>query len=143
MGTGYKNNTTHYHTLLENIPSVSSKYMIDNGYFGIPGNGRKGFSRNYVSDNPLANATEFYNYIANGGIEVMMPNNRGFFTKMKDGTIISFREVSSSDGSPAIDINIKESSNTGGIKQQKIHFINMKGWCIWIFTKITDLTKNF
>ena len=48
---------------------------------------------------------------------------KGATTKMSDGTIITWRKVSSSDGSPAIDINIKYSNDSGGLKRQKIHFV--------------------
>jgi hypothetical protein len=40
-----------------------------------------------------------------------------------DGTILSYREVSTSDGTPAVEINIRGSSAHGEIKYQKIHFI--------------------
>lgn len=33
------------------------------------------------------------------------------------------REVSSSDGSPAVEINIRKSDEHGDIKYQKIHFV--------------------
>lgn len=33
------------------------------------------------------------------------------------------REVSSSDGSPAVEINIRKSGEHGEIKYQKIHFV--------------------
>lgn len=42
---------------------------------------------------------------------------------MKDGTILSYREVSSSDGSPAVEINIRQSDDHSDIKYQKIHFV--------------------
>ena len=45
---------------------------------------------------------------------------------MADGTVVTFREASRSDGSPAIDINAKESVDTGGIKRQKIHFASSR-----------------
>lgn len=51
-----------------------------------------------------------------------MINGKGHYTKMKDGSILSYREVSSSDGTPAVEINIKKSTDHGGIKYQKIHF---------------------
>lgn len=38
-------------------------------------------------------------------------------------TIVSYRKVSSSDITPAVDINIKKSKESGGVKQQKIHFV--------------------
>ena len=48
-------------------------------------------------------------------------------TTLSDGSIISWRNVSSSaDGSPAVDINIEYSSDSGGIKRQKIHFVKEK-----------------
>ena len=52
-----------------------------------------------------------------------MANGKGHYTKMKDGSILSYREVSSSDGTPAVEINIKKSTDHGGIKYQKIHFV--------------------
>lgn len=42
---------------------------------------------------------------------------------MADGTVVTWREVSSSDGFPAVDINIKKSTDSGGLKVQKIHFV--------------------
>jgi len=42
---------------------------------------------------------------------------------MNDGTVITIREVSSSDGTPVVDINIKCSNHTGGLRSQKIHFV--------------------
>lgn len=38
-------------------------------------------------------------------------------------TIVSYRKVSSSDITPAVDINIKKSKESGGVKQQKINFV--------------------
>ena len=42
---------------------------------------------------------------------------------MNDGTVVTMREISSSDGTPVVEINIKGSSHTGGLKNQKIHFM--------------------
>jgi hypothetical protein len=36
-------------------------------------------------------------------------------------TVVTWREVSCSDGSPAADINNKKSTDSGGLKTQKIH----------------------
>lgn len=35
----------------------------------------------------------------------VLGNGKGVYTKMKDGSILSYREVSSSDGSPAVEMN--------------------------------------
>ena len=42
---------------------------------------------------------------------------------MADGTVITMRTTSHSDGTPVVEINIAKSKHSGGIKQQKIHFI--------------------
>ena len=52
-----------------------------------------------------------------------MSNGKGKLVKMKDGSIVSHREISTSDGSPAVEINITRSEDSGGIKKQKIHFV--------------------
>ena len=47
-------------------------------------------------------------------------------THMADGSIITWREKSHSDGTSVVEINISGSSHTGGIKKQKIHFVKEK-----------------
>lgn len=42
---------------------------------------------------------------------------------LRDGTTVSIREVSSSDGSPAVEIRI---SSPGRVKTQKINFVKEK-----------------
>ena len=122
MGHGYKGDTGHHHSIKENLPSLKSEYKYQNGYFGDPGQGRD-FVRNIKSDDPVKTAHDFYDKAAHGGIEKEMSNGKGVYTKMKDGSILSYREVSSSDGSPAVEINIKQSTDHGDIKYQKIHFV--------------------
>lgn len=117
----YKGGATSYHPLSENIRKVSKDYPIHNGYFGEDGEGRHK-TREITSDNPLKTAKDFYDKIAYGGIEEDLANGKGVKTTMEDGTIITMREQSSSDGSPAVNINIKYSSDSAGIKDQKIHF---------------------
>lgn len=45
---------------------------------------------------------------------------------MADGTYVTWRLSSSSDGTSVVEINIDSSSHTGGIKTQKIHFMEDK-----------------
>lgn len=123
MGHGYKGDTGHCHSITENLPSLKASFKYSNGYFGDPGQGRH-FVRNISSDDPLATAKAFYDMIALGGKEKKMSNGKGFITVMSDESIISFREVSSSsDKSPAVEINIKYATDIGDIKYQKIHFV--------------------
>lgn len=122
MGHGYKGDTGHHHSITENLSSLKSDYKYQNGYFGDPGQGRS-FVRNIKSSDPAKSAKDFYDKAAHGGIEKQMSNGKGAYTKMKDGSILSYRAVSTSDGSPAVEINIKQSNDHGEIKYQKIHFV--------------------
>ena len=122
MGHGYKEDIGHYHSISENLPELISKYKYSNGYFGDSGKGRS-FVRNIVSEDPIATSKDFYNKAARGGIEKEMSNGKGYYTKMKDGSILSYREKSSTDGSPVVEINIKSSNEHGDIKYQKIHCV--------------------
>ncbi|MCC8074231.1 MAG: hypothetical protein LIO62_08930 [Clostridiales bacterium] len=122
MGTYLKGGATYYRSIGQNVLITSKSYKYSNGYFGD--NSRHGniHTRNIVSENALSSANDFYNKLAYGGTEQIINNNLSI-TRMADGTVITKRIISHSDGSPVVDINIKGSNHSGGIKQQKIHFI--------------------
>lgn len=123
MGTGiYKGGINHYRSISDNLPKVANSYHFAHGYFGEHGDSTKERTRHIESSNPLKTAKDFYEKLTYGAIEKSLPNGKGKIAKLKDGTIITYREISSSDGSPAVDINIKKSTNSNGVKQQKIHF---------------------
>ena len=131
MGHGYKGDTGHYHTISENIPSVTSKFKYSNasGYFGDKArasNGKPGKNnkvREIFSDDPVSTAKVFYDKVAHGGREEVLSNGEGLRTIMKDGSVLTYREVShSANGSPAVDINIS-TIDRSGVKTQKIHFV--------------------
>ena len=61
--------------------------------------------------------------IANGGKEKTCDGGKQKITQMADGTIITWRVTSHSDGTPVVEINIKGSSHTGGLKKQKFILI--------------------
>lgn len=122
MGTSYKGDSKCYRSIGQNILLASSKYEYSKGFFGensIHGNDR---TRNIASPDNLSAATDFYDKIAFGGKEQIVNSNLRI-TRMADGTVITMRKKSNSDGTPVVDINIKSSSHTGGIKGQKIHFV--------------------
>lgn len=127
MGSSYKGGADHYHSLSENLPSLTEHYSLSNGYFGSKGNSNDNSIRHISSEDPSATAQSFYDSIAHGGYERYIydknGNVKGAVTKLSDGTMITWRETSSSDGSPAIDINIDGSNSSSGIKTQKIHFV--------------------
>ena len=123
MGTGYKGNSKYYRSIGQNILLASSGYHYENGRFGVnsPSTGQR--TRNIASNNPLATAKDFYNKIAFGGKENISKNGNLNITRMADGSVITMRTTSHSDGTPVVEINIENSTHTGGIKEQKIHFI--------------------
>ena len=123
MGAGYKGGASHHHSIGENLTKIRENYLFSNGLFGSRGNSSRESTRHIESKNPALTSKDFYDKLAYGGIEMNLPNGKGKITKMEDGSIISYRIVSSSDGSPAVDINIRKSRDSGGIKQQKIHFV--------------------
>ena len=122
MGTGYKGNSPTHRSILENLPTLKSDYKYSDGYFFEKGLGRE-HTRDSFSNNPLKTAKDFYDKLTYGGIETEFENGKGLKTRMADGTIASFRETSTSDGSPVVEINIQKSNNHGDLKQQKIHFV--------------------
>ena len=123
MGTGYKNGTRHYNSIGDNLSKVANDYHYSNGYFGYSAKEKDNRVRHIASKNPLETSKAFYNKLTYGGIEEPLSNGKGTRTKMKDGTFIVYRLVSSSDGSPVVDIDISRSDDSTGIKRQKIHFI--------------------
>lgn len=107
--------------IADNLKNISKKYKLtESGYFGKPGRGRT-FTRNISSKNPETTAKDFYETISQGGIEYS--HAKGKYAKMADGTIVAYRKISSSDGTSVVEINVHYSSNSGGLKNQKIHFI--------------------
>lgn len=128
MGTSiYKGGTLKYHSIGQNVLITSKSYKYSNGYFGVnsPSTGHR--TRNIASSDNLKTATDFYNKIALGGKEKSISENLKV-TSMADGSRISFRVKSVSDGTPVVEINITKSIRTGGVKHQKIHFIRSDDW---------------
>ena len=92
LGTSiYKGGTTKHHSISDNIGSLKSNYKYSKGYFGDKGQGRD-FTRNISSNNPVKTAKEFYDTASKGGIETTY--GKGKYTKLSDGTIMSYREIS-------------------------------------------------
>ena len=126
MGTGFKGNSKYFRSIGQNILIASTKYPYENGRFGDNSVHGRNSTRIITSEDNLSTAFDFYEKIAFGGIEKKVNDNLRI-TRMADGTIITMRKVSHSDGTPAVDINIEGSTHTGGLKNQKIHFVKGKG----------------
>ena len=125
LGTSYKGNTRQHRSVGQNIAITAKVYQYSDGRFGIKSPSTGNITRNISSVDPLKTSKDFYDKIALGGIEkTVLKNGKEIkITTMADGTIISRRTFSTSDGTPVVEIHINGSSHTGGIKEQKIHFI--------------------
>ncbi|MGN1394566.1 MAG: hypothetical protein ACI4V7_11160 [Succinivibrionaceae bacterium] len=126
MGTGFKGGATNYHSILDNLPKVSSIYKYQNGLFGNPGN--KYPIREIVSTDHINASKVFYDLLAYGGIQTSFVKGKysGIKTVMSDGTVVTYRKITSTENSPAVEISIRNSKSPGSLKQQKIHFIEGK-----------------
>ena len=109
-------------TLNDNLPKLTKKYPLSkDGYFAPRGSGGN-HVRVMKCKDPLGTAKEFYKLATkNYETETLIPGGKGKYARMRDGTEITIRPVSSSpDKSPAVDINI---ASPGQVNKQKIHFI--------------------
>lgn len=121
---GYNGGAGSHRSISDNKDALTSKYPFNDGYFGTRGSTSN--VRRIESQNPASTAKDFYEEATWGGVETPLSNGRGVKSEMSDGTIVTMRVTSSSDGSPAVDINISKSSENAGIKQQKIHFVRRR-----------------
>ena len=117
-----------FRSIGENVSELKRDFAYEEGYFGKKGKSSTNSRvRNIESSDPKTTAKIFYDKIAFGGKESNIYNRSGEIvgkkTKLSDGSVVSWREISSSDGSPAVEINIEKSTNSAGLKQQKIHFV--------------------
>lgn len=120
MGVSYKGGAPIHYGIKNNVSKVTNSYKYKNGYFGDEGSGNR--VRIIYSDDPASTGKDFYDKLSYGGIEKSLPKGNGKITYMADGSIITFRPTTKSDDNPGVDINISKSSDSGGLKKQKIHF---------------------
>lgn len=124
MGTGVTSERGAYKNASDNLSRVSSIYKYHNGYFGERGN--KNFIRVISCTFPNKSASEFFSIISEGGAITKSSNGKAVIATMADGTVISYRTITKTLNSPAVEINIRYSSNSGSLKYQKIHFVEKK-----------------
>lgn len=110
------------HTLADNLADVTKHFPLTaDGLFGRKGKG----ARVIETTSPIGTAYEFFNRLIEGYATIHPINytdgkRKGCKVYMNDGSVITFRRKSTSDGTPAVDINIK---TVGRVKPQKVHFV--------------------
>lgn len=120
----YVGRKQQYHSLEDNLDSTLSTYPLKNGYFGTKGTASR--VREIHSRNHEFVAKDFFNKIAKGGILDLETLPGGVISRLKDGTIISYRKITSSKNSPAVEIRFRSIKSKHDIKDQKIHFVQEK-----------------
>lgn len=115
-GTKGASNSATKSNIAENAKALAAKYgLTTHGYFGTKGKN----CRIITTGTPVATSTQFYQQIGKGGTTIPLSNGKGTMTVLGDGTRIVHRIVTSTPGSPAVEISI---SGSPLIKDQKIHF---------------------
>lgn len=105
--------------LIDNLGKLKDRFQLNNrGYFGIKGKGRD-YTRNIESSNPARTAAEFAAIAGENPVSAVAIEGKGMVYRMRDGSVITHRFSSTSDGTPVVDINVKD---VPGVKAQKIHF---------------------
>lgn len=108
--------------LSSNIKSLAAKYPTDSeGKFGKPGRGRG--TRQVPSSDPKRTGKEFFDKLSVGSKVKDLKNGKGKIGTFSDGSTVVYRPVSTSDGSPAMDLVIKGPSGL----DYKIHFVKEVG----------------
>ena len=88
---------------------------------GAPGKSRD--LRTLISDNPIKDARELFKQLSEGGDIVPTDNPHQILYLLPGGTYVSLRIITSTEGSPAVEINVKSDKANTKVKSQKIHFI--------------------
>ena len=104
-------------TIDSNADKIKKEYPLSvSGYFG-----RKGKNTRVIkSETPESTSIDFYKKIGEGGKTEPLKNGHGTMTTLPDGSKIIHRLITSTKGSPAVEIKIYGNSK---VKGQKIHFI--------------------
>lgn len=115
-----------YVSVRRNAEKVSQKFGYDRetGYFGSKYKNKRGsYNRNIYSNNPERDARKLFNALKEGGVlyDTGNPNVKTY--RLPDGTYISLRIVTSTKGSPAVEISLKSNPYNTKVKEQKIHFV--------------------
>ena len=92
--------------------------LTPRGYLGPRGNTSK--VRIIKTKDPEFLAQKIYDKLKTGGVETIEPTRR--FTILGDGSEVQLRTVTSSPGSPAVEILV---SNSSKIQAQKIHLVKI------------------
>jgi hypothetical protein len=91
------------------------------GYFGEKSLKKKSHKvRVVICSDPSRTAYDFQSKAIKGFSSMKIIEGKGYVAKLRDGTTITYRKTSTSDGTPVVELTIKGLKR---VKDQKIHFI--------------------
>lgn len=109
-----------FHSFADNLPNLTEKFPLEGRQFGEPSTTTRDKTVRIIkSKDPVKTAYEFFGLATEGAESIVHPKAGMSLARLKDGSFVSIRETSSSDGSPAVDLSIKPA---GFVKTRKIHF---------------------
>lgn len=116
-GFGGTKGGQQHSSIASNANAMKEQYPLTKQfYFGEKGKN----CRVITSASPETTSIDFYRKLGKGGITKPLSNGKGTITTLGDGTRIVHRIITSTKGSPAVEISI---SGSPKVKNQKIHFI--------------------
>ena len=102
----------------QNVSLLPAKFAPNKfGNFGESGKN----TRIIKCRDPISESAEFYEMIGRGGEIRGIPGKEGTITKLDDRSEITYRVITRTENSPAVEINVKKAN--ANINGQKIHFI--------------------
>lgn len=134
-GGNFGNSDDGVSRFADNLADIIEEYVLSPlGYFGEKTKNNN--IRHIISDNPLETMKDFVNRAIPGASIKPLPNGKGWHAKFSDGFEIIYREISSSDGTPALEIWTRIKSRNASstvevsidkgifkLRYQKIHFV--------------------
>lgn len=107
-------------SLAENLSQTIREFPISGeGLFGTPGNNSG--VRHITSQDPVSTSIRFFGLLTEGGDVLTHVPGKIVVKRTSDDAFITWRPVSSSDGTPAVDINVSKVVH-GFVHSHKIHF---------------------
>lgn len=118
-GSGLAHYEVPDHSFSDNLPGLQAEFpQFPNDMSWKSSKGKRIAA--IASDDPVATATRFAGLASTGYTsEARLPN--GYVRRLADGSSVTLRLTSSSDGSPAVDLNIVREGHI-----RKIHFTRRK-----------------
>lgn len=103
----------------DNIAKLAQTYPLTaSGYFGVIGSSSR--VRVITSNDQYKEVQEFWNMLSKGGKMSYLPNKMGLKVEFQGKDYATYRVITKTPNSPAIEITVVGKSK---VKTQKIHFI--------------------